>query len=114
MMMHPVFFFSTCSYSDLTKIMLDRTLLKMVVDAFVARWKKDDNPDDFGQKMYGSDNIQSIEIIQTILGNAGRLIIVHPTMLKEEYVKDESDEVMKTLMESGETYNVSISNCAVN
>ena len=86
----------------------------MVADAFVAKWKKDDNPDDFGQNMYGSDNIQSIEIIQTILGNAGRLVIVHPTMLNEECVKNELDEVMKTFMESGKTYNLSVSNCAVN
>ena len=86
----------------------------MVADAFVAKWKKDDNPDDFGQKMYGSDNVHPVGVIQNILDNTGCLIIVHPTMLKDEWAKNELDEVMKTRMESGDTYNVSISNCVIN
>ena len=94
--------------------MLHRMLKQMVADAFVAMWRKDDNPDDFGQKMYGSDNVHPVEVIHTILNNASCLIIVHPSMLKEEWSKNELDKVTMTLMESGETYNVSISNFFVN
>ena len=54
------FVFSTCSHSDLTRTMLNKTLQNVVAEAFVAKWKKDDDPDDFGRKMYGSDNVHPV------------------------------------------------------
>ena len=86
----------------------------MVVGAFVSMWRKDDDPDDFGQKMYGSDNAPRVKVIESILNNAGRLIIFRPTMLREKWAENELDKVMKTLMHSGETYHVSILICVVN
>ena len=63
----------------------------MVVGAFVSMWRKDDNPDGFGQKMYGSDNAPRVKVIESILDNTGRLIILHPTMLREQWAENELD-----------------------
>ena len=59
----------------------------MVADVFVAMWRKDDDPDDFGQQMYGSDNVPRVEFNQSILKNAGWLITLHPTILREPLVR---------------------------
>ena len=59
--------------------------------------------------MYGPDNVHCVELIETILDNAAGLYIIHPSMLNKEWVKAELDDVMKMLMESGETNHVLIS-----
>ena len=81
----------------------------LVIDEFVARWKKDDDPNNFGRKIYGPDNIHRVELIETVVGNADRLYVVYPSMLKEEWVKAELDDVMKMRMESGESNHVIVS-----
>ena len=112
-MLYPVFVVSSCLTSDLKRTKLHPTPKDLVADAFVAKWKKDDEPNDFGRKLFKPDNVHRVELIQIILDNMACLYIVHPSMLKEEWVKAELDDVMKMLMESGETNNVLISNFSV-
>ena len=77
------FVFSTCPHSDLKRTMLGPTRTNLVADAFLAKWKKDDDPNDFGRKMYGPDNVHRVELIETIFDNVAGLYIVHLSKLKE-------------------------------
>ena len=81
-----------------------------VIGAFVAMWKKDADPNDFGWKTFGPDNVHRLEYIETVVDNAAGLYIVHPSMMTTEWVKVELDDAMHTLMESGKRNHVLITN----
>ena len=83
-MLHPAFVPSISPHSDLKRTKLHPMLKKLVVDAFTARWKNDDDPNDFGCTMFGPDNVHCVELIKTVVDNAACLYIVRPSMLKEE------------------------------
>ena len=71
------------------------------MDSFDAKWRMDDDPNDFGAKLFGPDNVHRVEYIETILDNASGLYILHPLMMNMHWVKEELDNVMHTFMESG-------------
>ena len=94
--------------ADLRKAGLHRLLRNLIVDSFEAKWKMDDDPNDFGEKMFGPDNVHRVEYIETVLDNAAGLYILHPSMMKDDWVKAELDDVMHTFMESGKRNHVLI------
>ena len=71
------------------------------MDSFEAKWKIDHDPNKFGAKMFGPDNLHRVEYIETILDNAAGLYILLPSMMNMHWVKEELDDVMHTFMESG-------------
>ena len=73
LMLHPAFVPSTSRYSYLTNTGLHRILKILVVGSFVAMWKKDADPNDFGCKMFGLDNVRFLEYIETVFDNAAGL-----------------------------------------
>ena len=64
------------------------------MDSFVAKWKKDADPNDVGQKMFGPNNVRWLEYIETVLDNATGLYILHTSIMNEYWVKAELDNVM--------------------
>ena len=68
----------------------------------------DDDPNNFDEKMFGPDNVHQVEYIETVLANAADLYILHPSMMNEDWVKAELDDVMHTFMESGKRNHVLI------
>ena len=58
-------------------------LKNLIVDAFDARWKKDDGPNNHGRKLFGLENGHRVEYVQTIVENAERYYITHPSIMKE-------------------------------
>ena len=81
-------------------------LKNLIVDAFDARCQKDDDPNEYGRKLFGQDDFHRVEYVQTIVGNAGRYYITHPSTMEEEWAKQDIYPVMKKYMESGETTHV--------
>ena len=80
---------------------------------FEARWKKDADPNDLGRKMFDPENSHRMEYVETVVDNAARYYITHRSMMKEEWVKEDLDEVMQTMMESGEIKYVLVIICFV-
>ena len=97
---------STFLNSDLAETHLHPILNNLVVDAFDARRKKDDDPNDYGCKLFGPDDCHRVENFQTIDENAGSDYITHQSMMKEEWEKQDIVPVMKKYMEPGETTHV--------
>ena len=75
---------------------------------FEGKWKKDKDLNDFGQKMFGPDNVHWVEYVETVLDNAAGLYILHKSMMNEDWVETELDDIMYTFMESGKRNHVLI------
>ena len=72
----------------------------MVADGFLSRWHNEDDSNDLVQMMYGSTHVPPVEIVQTILDNSGRLILLHQNMLNQQWVTDNLDLQIHILMVS--------------
>ena len=99
-MLHSVFVLSTSPHSDLKRTKLHPMLKMLIVDAFVAKWKKDDDPNGSGRKMYGPDNVHSVELIETILDNAAHLEIVNQQKKVETITWFDSPDSMRIFITS--------------
>ena len=87
--------------SDLSGSNLHHILKKLVVGGYNARWKKGDDPNNFGEKIFDHDNLCPFEYVQEKLDYISCLFLSYTGLETHEWAKNDLHPIMHDYKESG-------------